>query len=228
MQLNSLPGASTPRVDDARLGVGNTMFTFPPHDAVAALGTPGAETPPGIARLLESYRHHLRAVADRQLGSDLKSKVDASDVVQDTCLDAFREDWRFDGLTAEEAKAMLIRILIRNVQTLARQYRGTGKRDVRREVSLDYFTDGNELAAEGNGGRTTPADAAATRDDWEKLSALMARLPDRQREALVWRARDDRTFREIGDRLGCSGVAARKLCLKVVERLRRELGRVGA
>jgi RNA polymerase sigma-70 factor (subfamily 1) len=176
-----------------------------------------------IDGILKTYRQHLRAIAARQLGNDLRSKADASDVVQDTCLEAFQECRRFEGLTDDEAKALLTRILIHNIQGLVRQYRGTEKRDIRREICLDGNPNGYELAV----GAATPAEEVATREECEKLARLMSRLPARQRNVLVWRSSDDHTFRQIGERLGCSGVAARKLCLKVVERLRRELERTG-
>jgi hypothetical protein len=45
------------------------------------------------------------------------------------------------------------------------------------------------------------------------------------RQAVLWRHNEDCSFDEMGRRLGCSNVAARKIWLKALQQLRSELRR---
>src|SRR5262245_49915002 len=86
-----------------------------------------------LGELLQACRHYLLLVAEQNLDSDLRDKVAASDLVQDTCLEALRDFGRqFRGDTEEELLAWLKRILLNNLANQVRRYRGTEMRDVRR------------------------------------------------------------------------------------------------
>ena len=43
-----------------------------------------------VGQLLEHFRSYLKLIASHEIGSKLGAKLDASDVVQDTFLDAHR------------------------------------------------------------------------------------------------------------------------------------------
>jgi RNA polymerase sigma-70 factor (ECF subfamily) len=178
---------------------------------------------PPVREGVQSYRDFLKIVADRALGSDMRCKLDSSDVVQDALLAVYREYDRFEDLPPGEFKALLVRVTLNQLRSMGRKYRGALKRQISREVSLE------SLKREGGSPlgftvREVPPDEhLAERERVQRLRVSLARLPERERTAVTWRAMDDRTFREIGKRLGCSAVAARKLWLRVVEQLRREL-----
>ena len=55
------------------------------------------------------------------------------------------------------------------------------------------------------------------------LQAALARLSKRDQLIVTWRHSQGCTFDEMGRRLGCSLVAARKAWLRALERLRNEL-----
>ena len=63
-----------------------------------------ARSPDGAAlgRLLELYRRYLSLLARVQIGQRLQGKVDASDIVQETFLDAHRNFARFRGASEAE------------------------------------------------------------------------------------------------------------------------------
>jgi RNA polymerase sigma-70 factor (ECF subfamily) len=178
---------------------------------------------PIVAEAVLNYRAYLKVLADRGLGSDLKSKGDASDLVQETFAEVYREYQRFEGLPAEEFKALLIRMLINNLKSFTRRYRGSLKREISREVPIDGFANGRKSLLQLADTGASPSERASEEEDQQRLSARINRLPERDRLALTWRMQDGRTYREIGKRLGCSAVAARKLSLRIVERLRRDL-----
>ena len=79
-------------------------------------------------RLFGLCRSYLGFVARSQVESCLRAKVDASDLVQETMLEAYRDFERFEGRTEQEWLAWLKRILAHNAADFVRRYRGTAKR----------------------------------------------------------------------------------------------------
>jgi RNA polymerase sigma-70 factor (ECF subfamily) len=189
----------------------------------ASSGTDDASWQPIVAEAVLNYSAYLKVLADRGLGSDLKSKGDASDLVQETFTEVYREYHRFEGLPAEEFKALLIRMLINNLKSFTRRYRGSLKREISREVPIEAVVNGRMSLLQLADTEASPSERASREEDQERLSARIDRLPERDRLALMWRMQDGRTYREIGKRLGCSAVAARKLSLRIIETLRRDL-----
>ena len=55
------------------------------------------------------------------------------------------------------------------------------------------------------------------------MEALL-RLPEHYQEVVAWHQRERLTFEEIGRRRGISAEAARKLWMRALGRLRKELG----
>src|SRR5438105_1940581 len=90
-----------------------------------------------LGQLLESCRGYLLMVAKGELDRDLQAKEGASDLVQETFLEAQRDFVQFQGASEAELLAWLRRLLLNNVANFTRRYRTTGKRSVEREVVLD-------------------------------------------------------------------------------------------
>jgi RNA polymerase sigma-70 factor (ECF subfamily) len=183
----------------------------------------GAGWLPIVTKAVHCYGDYLKALADRGLAADLRPKGDASDVVQETFAEVYREYHRFEGLPDEDFKALLTRMMLNNLKSFTRLYRGTLRREIGREVSLEDTPTGRGTLAQLEAPGESPGEWVSRSEELQRLKARIAQLPERDRLALTWRAREGRSYREIGDRLGCSPVAARKLCLRVVDRLRRDL-----
>ena len=75
-------------------------------------------------RLFGLCRSYLGFVAQSPVESWLGVKVDASDLVQKTMLEAFRDFPHFEGRTEQEWLAWLKRILAHNTADFVRRYRG--------------------------------------------------------------------------------------------------------
>ncbi len=78
---------------------------------------------------LERFRPYLRLLARLHLDPRYQAKLDASDLVQQTFLQAHRALTGFRGQTDAELAAWLRQILARNMAHLARDHR-RAKRDV--------------------------------------------------------------------------------------------------
>ena len=69
----------------------------------------------------------------------------------------------------------------------------------------------------------SPSGEAMAREQAEAIRRAVERLPDDYRRVIVLRYQEERGFEEIGDLLGLTANAARKLLLRAVERVQREL-----
>jgi RNA polymerase sigma-70 factor (ECF subfamily) len=176
-----------------------------------------------IGAALQACRGYLLQVAQEELGADLRAKGGASDVVQQTLLDAVRDFGRFHGDTEAELLAWLRRLLLNNLTDLARQYRDAGKRQVAREVGLGPAdsTAGPGLVLPASTG--TPSREVVAREEEDAVRRAVDGLPDDYRRAIALRYQEGRSFEEIGAELGLSPNAARKLLVRAVERVRHAL-----
>jgi RNA polymerase sigma-70 factor (ECF subfamily) len=176
-----------------------------------------------LGQILEGHRPYLSKIARSELGDDLEAKVSASDLVQETFLKAHRDFEQFDGQSASELRAWLRQILHNSLGHLARDYRRTAKRDIAREVSLREDDTTAGPAFELPDGEPTPGSNLLRAERRAALDRTLAELPEGERQSLVWRHEEECTFEEIGRRLGCSAVAARKRWLRALTRVRNTL-----
>ena len=149
-------------------------------------------------------------------------KCAPSDLVQETALDAHRDFEHFQGERQEEFFAWLRKILLDNAATARRHYQYTRKRQLSREVSLDASS-----AVRGQlcDDQISPRSALARIERQCLVERAIARLSDDYQTILLLRSRDHLSFVEIGQRLGRSAEACRKLWFRAVEHLRQELVR---
>jgi hypothetical protein len=95
-------------------------------------------------------------LADAEL-IDHRSERSASDIVQESLLDAVADFSQFEGITGDELRVWLRRIVCNRSVDVTRRYRHADKRDVAREPPLDERLQ-NELAVPDR----TPAQVSRT------------------------------------------------------------------
>ena len=173
---------------------------------------------------LERFRQYLCLLARLRLDERLKGKLDASDVVQQTLLEAHTAMPQFRGSTEAEMAGWLRQILARNLANAVRDL-GRAKRDVGRERLLQQALDQSSanlaswLAAE----QSSPSQQADQHEQAARLAEALERLPAAQREALVLQHWQGWSLAQIGDHLGRSPEAVAGLIKRGLKQLRQLL-----
>ena len=137
---------------------------------------------------LDRYRSYLLVLARAGLDPRLRPKVDASDVVQQTLLEAHAAAERFRGETTAEVAAWLRQILARNLANLGRDYT-RARRDVRREAGPPPDPDASEVRLDAllAAGMSSPSLRVDRAEQLLRLAAALQQLPAAQREAVELR-----------------------------------------
>jgi RNA polymerase sigma-70 factor (ECF subfamily) len=175
-------------------------------------------------RMLDGYRQYLLMIANEVIGPELQAKLDASDLVQDTFLEAQKHLAIFRGKTRFELRAWLRKILECRLANIRRTYLVTEMRSVNREVTLDLVTSepGGWLESVKSEA-LSPSNNAARNESALALEQALERLPEKHRHAVIWRHQEQLSWDEIGQRMGCTPGAARKVWCRAIQLLRREL-----
>jgi RNA polymerase sigma-70 factor (ECF subfamily) len=195
----------------------------PPTDLHACLAEALNGSPQALGSLLEACRPYLMNIANRELPPDLRAKAGASDLVQETFLDAHQEFGFFQGESEDDLRAWLRQILVYNMVDLARRYRETTKRQIGREVPLVKAYPGNGREPQWPPPVSSPSSDAIHNEEEETLSRALDRLPEHYRQVIIWRQQEETPYEEIGRRLQRSAEAARKLWFRAIESLASEL-----
>jgi RNA polymerase sigma-70 factor (ECF subfamily) len=174
-----------------------------------------------LGDLLERCRPFLLAVANRQLNPAYKTKGGASDLVQQTFLEAQRDFDRFTGGSEDELRAWLRQLLLHNVADFARGLE-TDKRRADREVRLPGTSSTAGAALPGDD--PTASAIAVAGEDEAKVRAALNTLPEDYRNVIDWRYKEELSFAEIASRMGRSENAVRKLWFRAIEKLEAALG----
>ncbi len=173
---------------------------------------------------VEQFRSYLLLLARMQLGQQPDHKIDPSDLVQQTLLDAHRQRGQFRGQGSAEMAAWLRRMLACN---LADAWRALtrGKRDVSRERSLEAeLTDSSArleawLAADAS----SPSQQAVRHEQLLQLTDALAALPEAQREAVVLHYWQSLPLAEVAGRMGRSPASVAGLLQRGLKALRELL-----
>lgn len=163
---------------------------------------------------LERFRSYLMVLARMELAG----RDGASDVVQQTLLEAVAQAERFRGSGDAQRAAWLRRALANNLADAGRA-RHRHKRDVSREIDLSASKLG-ELLADGG---PSPSHAARREEDALRLAEALEQLPEAQREAVVMQHWQGMTLAQIGERMGKTPVAVAGLLKRGLKRLREIL-----
>jgi RNA polymerase sigma-70 factor, ECF subfamily len=173
---------------------------------------------------LEKFRNYLHILTRLQLGPGSSSKLDASDIVQETLLHAYQKRDQFRG-NDDAARAKWLRTILARKVTDAMRSQRRHKRDIDRESSLQAELDSSSdslgawLVAE----QSTPSEQAMRHELAVHLADALATLPHFQREALLLHYWQDCSLAEIARRLDRTTDAVGGLLKRGLQHLRKLL-----
>jgi RNA polymerase sigma-70 factor (ECF subfamily) len=196
----------------------------PAKDPSSLLPAARAGSMEALGLALDQFRRYLLQIAERELDPELRAKGGASDLVQLTFLEAQRNFTKFHGDSGPELRAWLRRLLVDNLANYERQYRGTAKRRLAREVALDPGGSSTSPERAVYANTPSPSEEVMAHERAQTLQRALDQLPEDYRRVITLRHYEQFSFEEIGEVMERSPEAARKLCSRAIERLRQELG----
>jgi RNA polymerase sigma-70 factor (ECF subfamily) len=178
-----------------------------------------------LGELLEIYRNYLKLLARAQVDLHLRSRADASDLVQETFLDACRDFQQFRGHTEAELMAWLKKILIYNIAKFVQRQIQAKKRDARRDVSLDgHLAAITQSSAHWEAAlasaQSTPSVQVLRRERAAVVADYLAQMPPAYREVIMLRNLQGLAFAEVARRMHRSPGAVRILWVRALDHLR--------
>lgn len=170
--------------------------------------------------LFDRYIPRVLRIVRMRLGPGLRGRMESMDVVQEVMIRAIKA---FDQFEAKDEAAFLhwISKLVQNeIRDLA-DYHKAGKRNVGKEVaSRDESTGPRSVLSQ------IPADSLykpsfqlRLKEDVLQLEAALDQLPEKQREVIIMRQYEGMSFKDIGEKIGCSEDAARMQFARAMDRL---------
>jgi len=172
-----------------------------------------------LGRLLESNRKYLLSVAEGEMEDALRQKIAASDIVQDTLLEGFRDFHHFAGSTEDELRGWLRKALRHNVSNWRRRYVQCLKRSLGRELSGDAQGRSDPLLAGIPNNQRTASSIASAAEQAAVLTDLLQELPDDYQKVIRFRNWELMSFVEIGNTMNRSEDAVRMLWGRAMEEL---------
>jgi RNA polymerase sigma-70 factor (ECF subfamily) len=176
---------------------------------------------------LEKHRERLRLVARLQFPARLRAKLDASDVIQETMLQAYEKRDVIRKMGPEQQEAYLHVILANKIRDHQRRF-GTLKFDVEQERSLEAAL--NESATHLQEHLTISSVAPSKRLELDELKCVVAdaisELPERQRIAVELRKLQGLSLKECACQMGVSTGAVAGLYQRGIRALTVSLKRL--
>jgi RNA polymerase sigma-70 factor, ECF subfamily len=183
-----------------------------------------------LAAAFMGHRERLRRMVQLRIDRRVAGRVDPSDVLQETFLEASRQ---FDQYQANPPMPVFLwlRLLAgQRLMAIHRQHLGAQKRDARQEIGLhrDAMPEADSLSLSCSllGAVTSPSMAAMRLEMRGQLQAVIDGLEPLDREILALRHYEELTNQEAAEELGIAAAAASKRYIRALERLKMALSEV--
>ena len=159
-----------------------------------------------------------------QIDERFQGKLDASDLVQESFLEAHKRFTGFRGTNEAELMAWLRRILASKVTAMMRRFYGAKRRDVHLERQLEEEMDRSAQMAHNLAmSQTSPSERAVRRERAVLLADALDALPSHYRQVIMLRDLKELGFPEIAQCMGRSAEAVRKLWIRALAELHQLL-----
>ena len=149
------------------------------------------------------------------------TRKNRSVIVQDVLLSALKDLGNFTYKTEGDFLRWLSKIAENRLRNQLQRLHAN-KRDIRKEVRLNGYrptVEDSFVAALDAVDNTTPSAIMSKREELDKLTKAIDALKPEYRKMIVLTKIDGLSYKEIGDRLGKSSEAVRKLVSRALEEL---------
>jgi RNA polymerase sigma-70 factor, ECF subfamily len=204
------------------------MAESTPSDTDALLCHVAEGNDAALQELLARHRRRLRQMIGVRLDSRLARRVDASDVVQETLLEAAQQLPQYVQQRPLPFYPWLRQIALHRLQRLHRQHIQVQRRSVNREqIEPVEFSDQSivPLAQRLLAGGPSPSGIALGRESRQQVRRALKELGEADREILVLRFLEQLSPAEIGAVLGIMPGAVRLRQLRALQRLQMLVSR---
>jgi RNA polymerase sigma-70 factor (ECF subfamily) len=165
------------------------------------------------------YRPYLKSLAVVEFPEILQSRVDDSDLVQNSLMKACQALPTFRGNSEGEFKSWLVQIMRNELKDLVRHH-GRQQRDVQNEINAELSGFPSPDAS--------PSDRIKRNETHEWLWKVVEGLPEDYRAVILLRQQQDLSFVEIADRMEKTPDAVRMLWGRAVVALGEQLQELDA
>jgi RNA polymerase sigma-70 factor (ECF subfamily) len=181
-----------------------------------------------VSEIFARHRARLRQMVELRLDRRLRGRMDASDVIQDACVEVAR---RLDEYLREPNCPLFLwlRLIVgERLLKLHRDHLGTQMRDEGLDVSIYRgglpAASSAALAAQLLGKHTSPTQAAVRAERLMRLQDALNTMDPVDREVLSLRHFEEMTLTETALTLGIEEAAAAKRYIRSLKRFKAILG----
>jgi RNA polymerase sigma-70 factor, ECF subfamily len=173
---------------------------------------------------LERFRLYLLLLARMQVGDRRGARLDASDIVQQTLLEAHRKRAQYRGGTDAELAGWLRRLLACELADARRGLR-RAKRDVRQERAIEEMLAevSSRLEAGFAAQSSSPSQRADRNEQAIRLAEALVQLPEDQRRAVEMKHLQGCSVADIARQMDRTETAVGGLLRRGMTRLRELL-----
>jgi len=186
----------------------------------------GAGNEEAFEQLFDRHRSALRHFVALRLDPRLRQRVDPSDVVQETQLEAFRRLPDYLERRPMPFRLWLRKTAYERLLKVHRHHAETARRAVAREVALPDDSS-LQLAQQLEATGSTPSEHLAREELIRRVRQAVARLPDIDREILFMHYFEGQSYQDVSCVLEIDPAAARKRYGRALLRLRELLHESG-
>jgi RNA polymerase sigma-70 factor (ECF subfamily) len=159
-----------------------------------------------LEKLCKVYGERVHWIVRFRMGTEIRSKLDSMDLVQDAFVLALENLGDFTYRDEGDFLRWLSKIAENRIRDNVKKLHAD-KRNIRKEVSLRNrvsTTQGSLVGAPGPVATTTPSVIMSKKEDLDKLEKAIDELRPEYREAIILKKIEGLSYKEIGNRLGKS------------------------
>lgn len=174
---------------------------------------------------LLQQQSYLRLLAKYELKCRLVAKLDPSDLIQQTLLEAWQGWDRLRATDGAQRRVWLRKILANQLAKQIRHYYGTEKRDPGRELSIEESMENSAVRLDALliGTSETPSQAAIRDEQRQRLLKALETLPEDYRQVIILRNLQDLTHQQIAEAMNRSESAVRMLWIRALAALSKSM-----